>query len=243
MKRSIGTIVLIICLLCAGCNAKKTELESQSMQSTNQEDLIEREETVVEREGQDYQIFSIYGEFPYNVNDKNESVGAHDYVFSATVTEVRGMVYPLMQTYVSGSGEEIVAPGPEFTDISITVTEVIKGDLSIGMELGAYKEGGYNEEENEYYLYDNDVYPEEGQEYLVLASKDSDGIMWISAPNAMIPLGSYSYMITTYSEETTSLDRQSIMETYVDAYENEIPYEAETYEESDFPEPGFIGGE
>lgn len=132
------------------------------------------------------------------------------------------------------------APTDIYSEGTVSVTEVIKGNLTAGQQIEAYKMGGYDGTEGVYYLLDSDVYPEVGQEYLFLANSDADGMFWLSAPKTVIPFASSDTMISTYSASEQSLGRQSVMDTYVDAYENEIPFSGKIYEDSVFPEAAVI---
>lgn len=186
------------------------------------------------------EIVTLHGEFIYDTGNIYEAVGAHDYVFAGTVTAINGVEYPMSQSYTGNTGEEVAVSGPMFTSISVSVTEVIKGNLTAGEQIEAYKMGGYDGTEGVYYLLDSDVYPEVGQEYLFLANSDADGMCWLSAPKTVIPFASTDAMISTYSASEQSLVRQSVIDTYVDAYENEIPFSGEIYEDSVFPEAAVI---
>lgn len=186
------------------------------------------------------EIVTLHSEFIYDTGNIYEAVGAHDHVFAGTVTAINGVAYPMSQSYTGNTGEEVAVSGPMFTSISVSVTEVIKGNLTAGEQIEAYKMGGYDGTEGVYYLLDSDVYPEVGQEYLFLANSDADGMFWLSAPKTVIPFASSDTMISTYSASEQSLGRQSIIDTYVDAYENEIPFSGEIYEDSVFPEAAVI---
>lgn len=230
MKAKIMITIMLFCILCSGCGSSKKKDSTISEQGHSMNQIN------TENVSESFQVTTVEGEFVYDTTNKYETVGFYNCVFAGTVSNIDGVIFPFEESYLAEDGEEVVLSGPMFTKMLISVTEVIKGNLEIGNQVETYKLGGYSDTENCYYLLDKDVYPEIGKEYLFLGNIDENGILWISAPETAIPLESNSSAISTYSESGQTEDRQSIMDTYTDAYQNEIPYSGEIFENSDFPE-------
>lgn len=168
------------------------------------------------------QIKTFYGEYDYDPSNIYESVGAHSYVFAGTVEEILGVEYPNRSTCVLENGEEVEIDGNMYTKLRVKITECIKGGLPVGETKTMLKLGGYDADDNAYYLCSGDTYPQLGSEYIFLAEEKEDGIIVVAADYATIPLDNNGSAIASYSTETV-LTRQSVIDEYIDAYEHEIP--------------------
>ena len=150
----------------------------------------------------------------YDVNSPEETVKNHDYIFTAIVTEVGENYDPFWEPeYIEKHGK-VPVYDPCYTRYRLEVTQVLKGNLETGSIIDFRKLGYYDSETGQYYMVEDDVMPAEGEEYLFLASQNTDtGIYGCGAPNTTIPLSADGNEISTYAAGE-KMDRQSLIDMY-----------------------------
>lgn len=165
--------------------------------------------------------------YPFDVTDKRTMAGYSDVVFTGTIEELDGCKYPYAYVRTDDSGFCEEYEGLVHTELSVCVTEVIKGEVKTGAQVKACKAGGYEGAKDSYILLEHDFYPVEGKEYLFLGKWDGE-LLYLLGPYACVPLEADAVQWDAYSEEDAEAvrapDRQGIIEEYREACANEIPY-------------------
>lgn len=160
-------------------------------------------------------VITMHGSFVYDPNNINESVGMVDYVFTGTVVSNNGTIYKDTVTMEDENGKPKDVSTP-YTDYTIQVSSNIKGNLQIDEPIRVLKKGGITQKNTEIYLFENDVLPEEGKAYIFLAFAQPDGSLLISGPNSNV------LITATENYSNTGKNTDSTLETYLDAYKNQI---------------------
>lgn len=135
--------------------------------------------------------------YSIDVENLQEVVGDSDYVI---VAEVTGYV----ETTYSASGFPL-------TEYSIQVVENIKGTLDTSREINLLKEGGLNEENSAFIVYENDFLPQVGGTYIFCLYGQSSGAIRACGQNYTLKIENPS----DYKNEENYINILS-------AYENEI---------------------
>ena len=132
------------------------------------------------------------GKYIYDVNNPCEAAGISDYVFVGTVNEITGYEY---------QGEDKMP----YTVCAISVLQNLKGELPTDEPVILKKMGGLEWHKLSTVVLEDDILPEAGKTYIVLAGVDYEGLLHISSPKCMI-----------------LLEDEAQIEEYKDAVENEV---------------------
>lgn len=144
-----------------------------------------------------FPIDRCHASYAVDVSDLKALVGDSDYVIVAKVTDYINTTYS--------------AAGIPLTEYTIQVVENIKGKLDTTKEISIIKEGGLNEENNKFVIYDNDLLPQVGQYYIFCIFVQSTGINRVCGENYTLTIENGD----DYSGEQNYID-------ICDAYANEI---------------------
>ncbi len=137
------------------------------------------------------------GTYSINTDDLREVVGDSDYVIVAKVTGYTDTTYS--------------ASGTPLTEYSIQVKENIKGKLDASQEIPLLKEGGLNEANTAFVIYEDDILPQIGKTYIFCLYGQSSGAIRACGKNYTLAIENE----TDYKNE----------ENYINilaAYEDEI---------------------
>lgn len=171
----------------------------------------------------------------YNVNDLREKVGFSDNVFVGYIDR---------QTETTYINEKF----PQ-THYSVKVIDNIKGDLEVGSFVSVVKEGGLSSDGSTLILYEDDKLPETNGYYVFAVKQDAENAFIASSPSSIASLQNNSSKDKTrfsmkkksndlssemLDSETDQTSLEEVAETlkdiqvykdYVDAYQNEIPFD------------------
>lgn len=164
------------------------------------------------------------GIYAYDVYTPEYKAYYCDQIFTAKILDVGERFDPYWEPdYVEENGEPLDYY-PCYTRYTLEVTEVIKGDLQAGDVINGKKMGYYDEEEQEYHMLADDIFPEEGKEYLILSSnRMNPDVYSFSGPNSIFPLEPSEWEISTYALTEEEPDRQEIINEYEEAFQNAKP--------------------
>lgn len=191
MKKTI--LALLLCVLISGCGRTAvSEQTDQAVLVPSEEQASRKTQNSEEASAQmesGSKLVTIQGETRYDYENKQEAVGAYDYVFAAKVEEIIDTEYPYREEYTLDSGETVTTGEIPYTRFSLTITECIKGQMASGPSFPDFpscellKMGGYNEDRDTYYLCPMDVCPRVGEEYLFFAKQNTaDLVLEAAAP-------------------------------------------------------------
>lgn len=234
MKMSMLALCLTVAVLFSGCGLQNSlssvesstpmteENESAALSDNSIMETVEENKEASQSEPEITHVNMLMGCYAIDIADKRQMVGASDVVFVGTMDKVGGSVYPFEQANYN----------PVYTELSITVNQVIKGDEVVGSQIEGYKRGGYTatgyDVTTTVELYESDFFPVEGKEYMFVGTYEND-LLVFGCPYTIVPLEADATEVSTYSaeqaEEANNPDRQAIIDAYIDAYANEIPYE------------------
>ncbi len=127
----------------------------------------------------DLEVNLIESKYSIDINDPEAVVEYADYVFVGYINEKINTeyIYP---------DEETAEP---FTNFSVSVIKNIKGQLIGDKEIVLKKIGGVSKSGKEFYKYgENDVFPEKGKLYVILATGDEEGNLRAFLPTAVIEI-------------------------------------------------------
>lgn len=175
-------------------------------------------------------------DYIYDPDIPEQAAYYNDNIFAAVVVEVGENYDPYWEPeYVEQYGAASVYE-PCYTKYQLQVTQVIKGDLQQGDIINSRKMGYFDEEEQAYCMVESGVMPVAGKEYLFLANHRMDDKVY--QLNHTIPLEENASEIPTYKATIDAPDRQSIIERYIAAHENETPYEEPNADDNGNPLAG-----
>lgn len=147
-----------------------------------------------------------------NLNDPREVVGVKEYVFVGYVHEL----YDFCTQKSSREFPEIVDYYEiPFTECQVKIVAGIKGNLKEGSEFSFYKVGGIVPSRTCIFLDEGDIMPEKGKYYIFTGVAHADGTMTGGGTNGTIELEE--------GIDESNLEQSEIYQTYLDAYENQIP--------------------
>lgn len=154
-------------------------------------------------------IYTIKGDFIYDTNNVNESVGIVDYVFLGEVISHNGTTYEDIITTENEDGKTLEA-GTPYTNYSIQIKENIKGKLQTDAPIKIKKHGGVTQDNKSVFLFRDDCLPEVGKHYVFLAYAQPDGSLLVSGPNSNV------------LDMNSTSKKDVIVEKYKDATKNEV---------------------
>lgn len=115
-----------------------------------------------------------HASYAIDVSDLKAVVGDSDYVVVAKVIDYVSTTYSVS--------------GMPLTEYVVQVVENIKGKLDTTKEISIIKEGGLNEEQNKFVIYENDLLPQVGQCYIFCIYAQSTGINRVCGENCTLPI-------------------------------------------------------
>ena len=197
MKSKVLLICMGIVLSLAGCRNREKEIE----------------------------ISEVMGCYTIDVHSYEALAGNADYVMIGKVVEELGVDYkwPVMKENEDGTQTELTKP---YTKYSVEVIENLKGELSQDKPIVITKDGGITKDGKFCDLYESDVLPVNGNEYVFYIYAQEDGRNLVSGPNSSIPLSDNRKELSTISEKAM-LDRESILEKVRNGVANQIETDRE----------------
>ena len=197
MKSKVLLICMGIVLSLAGCGNREKEIE----------------------------ISEVMGCYTIDVHSYEALAGNADYVMIGKVVEELGVDYkwPVMKENEDGTQTELTKP---YTKYSVEVIENLKGELSQEEPITITKKGGITKDGKFCDLYESDVLPVNGNEYVFYIYAQEDGRNLVSGPNSSIPLSDNRKELSTISEKAM-LDRESILEKVRNGVANQIETDRE----------------
>ncbi len=161
--------------------------------------------------------YMMSGDTTVNLGDPREVVGVSDYVFVGYVQEIHD--YHTEKS--SRDFPEIVSYYQlPFTECQVKIVASIKGELEEGNEFSFYKVGGIVESRSCILLLEKDIMPEQGKYYIFTGLAHADGTMTGGGTNGTIELEA--------GIDESNIEESKIYQTYLDAYENQIPPDIES---------------
>ena len=152
--------------------------------------------------------------FAIDANNPDAVVGNVDNTFIGYVTKKGDTVYKNEGTLETKDGTKKI--GSPYTNYKIIVIDNLKGKLKKNNDIPVQKDGGLNINGDAYFLYENDVLPEEGKYYIFNTYNQPDGSILISGPNSNIELNVSSkseiMKATEYKEYIKHVKNQSKIE-------------------------------
>ena len=151
------------------------------------------------------EISEVMGCYTIDVYSYEELAGNADYVMIGKVVDELGVDYkwPVMKENEDGTQTELTKP---YTKYSVEVIENLKGELSQEEPITITKKGGITKDGKFCDLYESDVLPVNGNEYVFYIYAQEDGRNLVSGPNSSIPLSDNHKELSTISEKAM-LDR------------------------------------
>lgn len=223
MKKTVIILLAIQLLLASACGmpASQNAMESDSETALSALDSA----TEVNAPPVDAAI-RIMGEamYVYDVYVPEYKAYYCDQIFTAKILDVGERFDPNWEPACIEQYGEPTEHDPCYTRFTLEVTGVIKGDLQTGDVIDGQKKGYFDEETQEYYMVTDDIFPEEGKEYLILSSnRMNPDIYSFSGPNSVFPLEPSEWEISTYALTEEEPDRQEIIDKYTEAFQNAAP--------------------
>ena len=126
--------------------------------------------------------------------------------------------WPVMKENEDGTQTELTKP---YTKYSVEVIENLKGELSQEEPIIITKDGGITKDGKFCELYERDVLPVKGNEYVFYVYAQEDGRNLVVGPNSSILLSDNRKELSTISEKAR-LDRESILEKVRNGVANQI---------------------
>ena len=165
------------------------------------------------------------GCYTIDVHSYEALAGNADYVMIGKVVDELGVDYkwPVMKENEDGTQTELTKP---YTKYSVEVIENLKGELSQEEPITITKKGGITKDGKFCDLYESDVLPVNGNEYVFYIYAQEDGRNLVSGPNSSIPLSDNRKELSTISEKAM-LDRESILEKVRNGVANQIETDRE----------------
>ena len=171
------------------------------------------------------EISEVMGCYTIDVHSYEALAGNADYVMIGKVVDELGVDYkwPVMKENEDGTQTELTKP---YTKYSVEVIENLKGELSQEEPITITKKGGITKDGKFCDLYESDVLPVNGNEYVFYIYAQEDGRNLVSGPNSSIPLSDNRKELSTISEKAM-LDRESILEKVRNGVANQIETDRE----------------
>ena len=166
------------------------------------------------------EISEVMGCYTIDVHSYEALAGNADYVMIGKVVDELGVDYkwPVMKENEDGTQTELTKP---YTKYSVEVIENLKGELSQEEPIIITKDGGITKDGKFCELYERDVLPVKGNEYVFYVYAQEDGRNLVAGPNSSILLSDNRKELSTISEKAR-LDRESILEKVRNGVANQI---------------------
>ena len=166
------------------------------------------------------EISEVMGCYTIDVHSYEALAGNADYVMIGKVVDELGVDYkwPVMKENEDGTQTELTKP---YTKYSVEVIENLKGEFSQEEPITITKDGGITKDGKFCELYERDVLPVKGNEYVFYVYAQEDGRNLVVGPNSSILLSDNRKELSTISEKAR-LDRESILEKVRNGVANQI---------------------
>ena len=166
------------------------------------------------------EISEVMGCYTIDVHSYEALAGNADYVMIGKVVDELGVDYkwPVMKENEDGTQTELTKP---YTKYSVEVIENLKGEFSQEEPITITKDGGITKDGKFCELYERDVLPVKGNEYVFYVYAQEDGRNLVAGPNSSILLSDNRKELSTISEKAR-LDRESILEKVRNGVANQI---------------------
>lgn len=142
--------------------------------------------------------------YSIDVTDLREVVGDSDYVIIAEVKSYVATTYSVT--------------GIPLTEYTIQVIENVKGELDSSKEINLIKEGGINEKNTAFVVYEGDLLPQIGKTYIFCLYGQSSGAIRACGQNYTLAI-----------EDTSNYKNEINYLNILNAYNNEIVSERTRY--------------
>ena len=171
------------------------------------------------------EISEVMGCYTIDVHSYEALAGNADYVMIGKVVDELGVDYkwPVMKENEDGTQTELTKP---YTKYSVEVIENLKGEFSQEEPITITKDGGITKDGKFCELYERDVLPVKGNEYVFYVYAQEDGRNLVAGPNSSILLSDNRKELSTISEKAR-LDRESILEKVRNGVANQIETDRE----------------
>ena len=171
------------------------------------------------------EISEVMGCYTIDVHSYEALAGNADYVMIGKVVDELGVDYkwPVMKENEDGTQTELTKP---YTKYSVEVIENLKGEFSQEEPITITKDGGITKDGKFCELYERDVLPVKGNEYVYYVYAQEDGRNLVVGPNSSILLSDNRKELSTISEKAR-LDRESILEKVRNGVANQIETDRE----------------
>ena len=171
------------------------------------------------------EISEVMGCYTIDVHSYEALAGNADYVMIGKVVDELGVDYkwPVMKENEDGTQTELTKP---YTKYSVEVIENLKGEFSQEEPITITKDGGITKDGKFCELYERDVLPVKGNEYVFYVYAQEDGRNLVVGPNSSILLSDNRKELSTISEKAR-LDRESILEKVRNGVANQIETDRE----------------
>lgn len=202
--------------------------------------------TVRVDEDQDIKIVTSEAKFVIDVYSYPELAGAADYVCVGEVVEELETTNALSEEQVKAL-EEMDKPDNELSEeerkaleevegkgnsnmyfspqshYMVQVKENLKGELDQSKPIRIDKTGGFMPDGKSCELFENDILPSVGEEYVFFIWAQEDGSNRVSGPNSNIPLNPDDMgRASTMTDGVRTTDREAVLEKVRDAVNNQV---------------------
>lgn len=128
-----------------------------------------------------YTINTIKGSYAFDHDDYLYYLREVDYVFVGKIEKNIGTEYIEEETM------EEKKTGTPYTKYQVSVSKVLKGDITSGETLYVKKLGGISSDQKEYYICEEDNIPKEEKYYIFMAYAQKNGELLVAGKNSTIP--------------------------------------------------------
>ncbi len=155
----------------------------------------------------------MHGSFVINVDNRSELTGDADYVFVGKVISMNDTIYkdPVAGEDERGKPIELASP---YTNYTVNVLKNIKGELVTDKDIPIQKSGGIAEDQSQYFLYEKDQLPVEGNVYIFYSYAQPDGSLLVSGPNSNRKIDSLEKNLNSSSDIEETEEYKEAVEGY-----------------------------
>ncbi|MDO5100191.1 MAG: cell surface protein [Eubacteriales bacterium] len=176
---------------------------------------------------EDVKIYPIEAKFAIDVYSYPEQAGAADYVCIGEVVEELETTNALSEEQIEELKKGLEDTSKVFFDpeshCMIRVIENLKGELDQSKPIRIDKTGGIHPDGIEGSMFEDDIIPKLGEQYVFFIWVQEDGTNSVSGPNSNIPLNSDDMgRASTMSDRVRTTDREVVLEKVREAVENQV---------------------
>lgn len=154
--------------------------------------------------------------FDVDLEDLPTRIGAADYVFIGTVVSMDKTEYlHISPMEFIPEGEAPENYGSPHTYYTVKVINNIKGELVTDKDIVIRKDGGISFDKSQYFLYEEDVLPEVGLNYVFYGYAQDDGELLLSGPYSNTEIS------VNNSNSISDFENSSDYQELVNAYKSE----------------------